>query len=370
MTKDYGLRGGFGLENHGLRNLRNVYWNLSAPELVEHAIRAGEGDLADAGQVIVETGEHTGRSAKDKYIVREPELEGQLWWGEVNQPISPESFEKLFEKILAHYEGKDAYVLDALGGADPAHQLPIRVVTEQAWHNLFGRNLFLRLPPERISDHVPVFTILHAPSVLADPDEHGTQTGTFIILNLKRNMALIGGTSYAGEIKKTIFTVLNYTMPLKGILSMHCSANLGDNDDVALFFGLSGTGKTTLSSVPERYLIGDDEHGWGEAGVFNFEGGCYAKMIRLRAADEPIIWAATERFGTVLENVVFNTQSREPNFDDDQLTENTRGAYPIHFVPNYVAEGRAGHPNNIFFLTADAFGVMPPISRLTLEQAM
>jgi phosphoenolpyruvate carboxykinase (ATP) len=284
--------------------------------------------------------------------------------------MQPENFQRLYDKMVAYYQGRDVFVLDAAAAAHPDYKLPIRVITENAWHNLFARNLFLRLDQDELPTHVPEFTILQAPGFHADPEEDGTNSEVFIILNLEKRVILIGGTSYAGEIKKSIFTTLNYLLPLKGVLSMHCSANIGQDGNTALFFGLSGTGKTTLSSDPERALIGDDEHGWGDDGVFNFEGGCYAKTIALRPELEPVIFKATRRFGTVLENVAIDQFSRRVDFDDDSFTENTRAAYPIGFLDNIVPSGRGGHPTNIFFLTADAFGVMPPIARLTPEQAM
>jgi phosphoenolpyruvate carboxykinase (ATP) len=371
MTSNHmGLTGQYGLENHGLRNLNMAYWNLTTGALVERIVTRREGMLAHEGSVVVRTGSHTGRSPNDKFIVCCQADHDKIWWGKVNKEISPEKFDRLYNLMTSYYQGRDVFILDAVAAAHPDYRLPIRVITEQAWHNLFARNLFLRLKPEEISGHVPEFTILQAPGFQADPEDDGTNSEIFIILNLDKRVVLIGGTSYAGEIKKSIFTVLNYLLPLKGVLSMHCSANIGKAGDTALFFGLSGTGKTTLSSDPERALIGDDEHGWGDDGVFNFEGGCYAKTINLRQELEPLIWQATRHFGTVLENVTIDHNTRRVNFDDDSLTENTRAAYPIGFLDNIVPSGRGGHPTNIFFLTADAFGVMPPLARLTPEQAM
>ena len=371
MTENkMGVASHYDLDNHGLRNLNMAYWTLSTPALIERIVTRREGVLAHEGGLLVRTGSHTGRAANDKFIVRNPESEGQISWGKINRPLDPVSFERLRIRMTAYFQGRDVFVQDANACADPAYRLPIRIVTETAWHSLFCRNIFLRLRPEDLSEHVPQFTILHAPGFQAIHDEDGTNSEVFVILNLDRRLGLIGGTSYAGEIKKSIFTVLNYLLPQQGVLSMHCSANVGRQGDVALFFGLSGTGKTTLSSDPERLLVGDDEHGWGEDGVFNFEGGCYAKVIRLHAEYEPLIWQATRHFGTVLENVSIDHYSRRVDFDDSSLTENTRAAYPIGFLDNIVPSGRAGHPDHVFFLTADAFGVMPPLSRLTNEQAM
>ncbi len=370
MSNEMGIASHYGLEHHGLINLNFVYWTLPSPALVERIVQRREGMLAHLGPVVVRTGHHTGRAPNDKFIVKEPSSEGDIWWGDVNRPISEEQFDRLYARMTAYFQGRDVFVQDAAAGAHPKYRLPIRVVTEYAWHSLFARNLFIRLDPKELPDHVPQFTILHAPRFHAIPEVDGTRSEVFIVIHFGRRLILIGGTSYAGEIKKSIFTVMNYLLPMQGVLSMHCSANVGEQGDVALFFGLSGTGKTTLSSDPERRLIGDDEHGWGNDGIFNFEGGCYAKVIRLRADQEPIIWEATRRFGTVLENVAIDPLTRRVDFDDASLTENTRAAYPIGYVANHVPEGRAGHPQNIFFLTADAFGVLPPIARLTPHQAM
>ncbi|HEX2980809.1 MAG TPA: phosphoenolpyruvate carboxykinase (ATP) [Anaerolineaceae bacterium] len=371
MVHDQGVPGRYGLENHGLRNLKNTYWNLSAPTLVEEIIHRGEGTLAQMGAVVVNTGQHTGRAPNDKFIVQNPNaIDDPIWWGKVNKPISSEQFDRLYQKVTSYLQGRDVFVKDMLAGAHPEHQLPIRVITESAWHTLFAHDLFLRLPIEKASEQKPEFTIVHAPGFQANPAEDGTASNVFVIINFEKRIILIGGTGYAGEVKKSVFTILNYLLPRMGILSMHCSANVGAQGDVALFFGLSGTGKTTLSSDPERRLIGDDEHGWCDDGVFNFEGGCYAKTIHLRKEFEPLIWEATRRFGTVLENVIIDPLTRQIDFDDDRLTENTRAAYPIDFVPNHVPEGYAGHPENVFFLTADAFGVMPPLAQLSTEQAM
>ncbi|MBN1146736.1 MAG: phosphoenolpyruvate carboxykinase (ATP) [Anaerolineales bacterium] len=365
-----GVASHYDLDQHGLRNLNMAYWTLTTGALVERIVARREGALAHEGALVVRTGSHTGRSPNDKFLVCCQEDHDHIWWGKVNKELDPALFERLYLKLRSYFQGRDVFVQDAAAVAHPDHRLPIRVITENAWHSLFARNLFIRLKPEELPSHVPEFTIIQAPGFQANPEEDGTNSEAFIILNLEKRMILIGGTSYAGEIKKSIFTTLNYLLPFKGVLPMHCSANVGSDGQVALFFGLSGTGKTTLSSDPERALIGDDEHGWGDDGVFNFEGGCYAKTIHLREELEPLIWDATRHFGTVLENVNIDPHTRRVDFDDASLTENTRAAYPIGFLENIVPEGRGGHPKNIFFLTADAFGVLPPIARLTPEQAM
>ncbi len=351
-------------------SLRVAHHNLTVPELVEHVVRRDEGCLGPEGTVMVTTGAHTGRSPKDKFVVEQLPSRDDIWWGSINQPMSPTQFDKLWEKMRARFDGAEAYVLDAAAAADPAYRLPIRVITSSAWHSLFSHHIFRRISDDQLGDYKPEFTLIQSADVEADPEQDGTHSGAFIVLNFERKMAIIGGTLYAGEIKKTIFTVLNYLLPQRGVMTMHCSANQGDGGDVALFFGLSGTGKTTLSSDLERGLIGDDEHAWGDEGVFNIEGGCYAKMIRLQEEAEPVIWHAAHSFGAVLENVVFDPLTRRIDFDDDSLTENTRGAYPIECVTNYVPGGRGGHPRSIFFLAADAFGVLPPISKLSPDQAM
>ena len=360
----------YGLEHHNLRNMKIVHWNLVAPLLVEHVIHNQEGELSAQGAVIVNTGQHTGRSPNDKFVIKDEVVDHEIWWGKVNQPLSIEKFDQIFGKVCAYLQGKVVYVQDMQAGAHPNHTLPIRIVSEKAYASLFARDLFIRLPTEKVTDHIPQFTLIHTPDFFADPKKDGINSGTFIIINFSKRLVLIGGSSYAGEIKKAIFTVMNYLLPHSKVLPMHCSANVDDNGEVALFFGLSGTGKTTLSSDPDRMLIGDDEHGWGDEGIFNFEGGCYAKTIKLRADLEPLIYAAVGRFGTVLENVVYDPNSRQPDFDDDRLTENTRAAYPLEYIPNHVPAGYSGHPTNIFFLSADAFGVLPPIALLTPEQAM
>jgi phosphoenolpyruvate carboxykinase (ATP) len=363
-------RSRYGLDNHGIVNVNDIYWNLSTPALYEEAVRRREGLVAHLGPLIVRTGHHTGRSPNDKFIVREPSSQDIIWWGDVNRPFDPERFDQLYARLLAYLQLKDVFVQDCFAGADPKYQIPIRVITESAWHSLFARNLFIQAELEQYADFVPEFTIINTPRFHAVPSIDGTNSEVYIIVHFGKKLVVIGGSSYAGEIKKSVFTILNYLLPLEHVLSMHCSANVGEDDDVALFFGLSGTGKTTLSADPHRRLIGDDEHGWSDQGIFNFEGGCYAKVIRLSAEAEPEIYQTTRRFGTILENVAIDTSIRRIDLDDDTLTENTRAAYPITHIPNCVRSGMAGHPNNIIFLTADAFGVMPPIAKLTPQQAM
>lgn len=362
----------YGLDRLGIQCQGTVYWNLPEPQLYEHAIRRGEAHLAQNGSLVTETGEHTGRAPNDKFVVREPTTEGDIWWGKVNRSFDPASFQGILERMRGHMQQRDLYVFDGYAGADPAYRLKVRVINENAWQNLFARNMFVReADGEKLVDHEPEFTVVNIPSFRADAATDGTDSGTFILLDFSRHLALIGGTEYAGEIKKSIFTVMNYLLPKRGVMSMHCSANYGrDRDDVALFFGLSGTGKTTLSAAPGRTLIGDDEHGWSDQGVFNIEGGCYAKVIRLDREGEPDIYATTERFGTILENVVFHPGTRALDLDDDSLTENTRASYPISHLRHFDGEGVAGHPRNVIFLTCDAFGVLPPISRLSENQAM
>jgi phosphoenolpyruvate carboxykinase (ATP) len=359
---------GRGLEREGIKTDR-VRWNLATPALYEEVVRRQEGLIAAEGPLSCRTGQHTGRSPNDKFLVREPGSQEHIAWGKVNRAMEPEQFDALHRDLLASLTGKELYVLDCFAGADPSYRLPVRIINEFAWHNLFCRNLFID-DPEAAELSSPQFTIIDSPSFKADPKRHGTNSDVAIVLNFAKKLVLITGSSYAGEMKKSIFSVLNYLLPLQGVLSMHCSANIGTAGDVALFFGLSGTGKTTLSSEPARMLIGDDEHGWSDRGVFNFEGGCYAKTIRLSADAEPQIFTATRRFGTVLENVVVDPESRALDLDDDRYTENTRAAYPISFVENAVPTGQGGHPKNVVMLTADAFGVLPPISRLTPAGAM
>ena len=347
-----------------------VHQNLSPPELYEHAVRRGEGVIALNGPFCAVTSPHTGRSPNDKFFVQEPGSSERIWWGKVNQPLAPEHFDRLHADVVTHLNEQELFVRDVFAGADPAYRLPIRFVTPNAWHALFVYNMFLRPGDGDLQTFAPGFQVLHAPEFHADPAVHGTQSGTFIVVSFTRKTILIGGTRYAGELKKSIFTILNYLLPARGVLPMHCSANVGEGGDVALFFGLAGTGKTTLSADPERKLIGDDEHGWSDQGVFNFEGGCYAKVIRLSRDGEPEIFATTRRFGTVLENVVVDPETRAIDLDADEITENTRASYPIHFIPNHIPGGIGGHPSHIVFLTCDAFGVMPPIARLTPAQAM
>ena len=360
-----------GLDALGITPAGDVHWNLVAPALFTAAARRGEGEFADMGPFVAVTAPHTGRSPNDKFVVREPSSEADVDWGKVNQPIAPAQFDALLADVQAYLSSlPELYVQDLYCGADPAHRLSVRYVLPNAWHAAFVRNMFIRPEASDLPTFDPNFTVLHAPEFQADPARHGTRTGTFIVLNLARRTILIGGTRYAGELKKSMFTVMNYLMPKEGVLSMHCSANIGAQEDTALFFGLSGTGKTTLSADPERSLIGDDEHGWAEHGVFNFEGGCYAKVINLSPEQEPDIFATTQMFGTVLENVVLESSTRCVRFDDQSITENTRASYPLHYIRNHVPSGRGSHPRNIVFLSADAFGVLPPIAKLSREQAM
>ncbi len=360
-----------GLEQQGLRPSGQVHWNLVAPELMLAAARRGEGEFADMGPFVAVTSPHTGRSPNDKFVVREPSTEAEIDWGKVNQPYAPAHFDVLLADVRAYLETQpELFVQDLRCGADPAHRLSVRYVTPNAWHAAFVRNMFIRPDHSELPTFDSNFTVLHAPEFQADAARHGTRTSTFIVLHFAKRMILIGGTRYAGELKKSMFTVMNYFMPKDGVLSMHCSANLGAQGDTALFFGLSGTGKTTLSADPERSLIGDDEHGWSETGIFNYEGGCYAKVINLSADGEPDIYATTQMFGTILENVVLDPTSRRVRFEDQSITENTRASYPLSYIRNHVPSGRGAHPKNVVFLTADAFGVLPPIARLTREQAM
>ena len=361
-----------GLETHGLKNLKKINWNLSTPQLYEHIIANKEGQLSHLGPVCVTTGEHTGRAPNDKFIVQEPSSQENIWWGKVNRPFSVEQFEALYSRILAYLQGKEVYVQDCCAGCDPKHQTHIRVITEHAWHSLFARNMFIQIRDmAKLENHDPAFTIMHVPDFKAVPAIDGTNSEVFVIVDFGRQLVLIGGTSYAGEIKKSVFSILNYLLPQKqSVLSMHCSANIGNKGDSAIFFGLSGTGKTTLSADPKRKLIGDDEHGWSDRGVFNFEGGCYAKVIRLSKKSEPEIFECTRKFGTLLENVVLSKDARRLDLDDASLTENTRASYPITHINNAVLEGMGGHPDNVIMLTCDAYGVMPPVSKLTPEQAM
>ncbi len=367
MTQD-GL-GAHGLEGQGFRNLKAVNWNLTAPELYERAVARGEGHVAQNGPFVVLTGQHTGRSASDKFVVKDAASEPNVWWDN-NKAMSPAAFEALYQSMVSYAQGRELFVKDLFGGADVTHRLPVRVVTEYAWHSLFVHQLLIRPTAEQLKTFSPEFTIIDLPGFQADPKVHGCDTATVIAVNFSKKLVLIGGTSYAGEMKKSVFTILNYLLPPKHVMPMHCSANVGKDGKSAIFFGLSGTGKTTLSADATRTLIGDDEHGWSEHGVFNFEGGCYAKVIKLSREAEPEIYATTERFGTVLENVVMDPVTRVLDLDDARYTENTRAAYPIDFIPNASETGRAGHPKNVIMLTADAFGVLPPIAKLTPSQAM
>ena len=365
------LRADYGLENHGLTNLHATYWNLRRAALYEESVFRGESKISQGGAIVVNTGKRTARSPNDKYIVRENSSENQIWWGEYNRPLSPDKFNELLDRLQAFLQAKDVFVQDCFVCADENCRIPIRIITEHAWHSLFARNMFI-LPRNReeYKRHVPDFTVIDIPSFHGLPQIDGVRTDTFITLNLAQGLCIIGNTSYSGEIKKSIFSFLNYQLPLRGVMSMHCSANIGKDGDTALFFGLSGTGKTTLSADPKRRLIGDDEHGWSDDGIFNFEGGCYAKAIRLSSSAEPQIYAATHRFGTILENVVIDPATRIIDLDDDSITENTRASYPLDYIDNWVPEKRGNHPRNIVILTCDAFGVMPPIAKLTLDQML
>jgi phosphoenolpyruvate carboxykinase (ATP) len=359
------------LADQGLDPSGRVHWNLVAPDLMRAAARRGEGEFTDLGAFVAVTAPHTGRSPNDKFVVREPGTEKDVDWGKVNQPISPEHYAALRADLQAYLDKRDElFVQDLYCGAEEEYHLSVRYVSPSAWHMAFVRNMFIRPEPSDLVRFDPNFTVLHAPEFEATPEKHGTRTGTFIVLNLAERSILIGGTRYAGELKKSMFTVMNYMLPKQGVLSMHCSANIGRGGDTALFFGLSGTGKTTLSADPERSLIGDDEHGWSDSGVFNFEGGCYAKVINLSAEGEPDIYRTTQMFGTILENVVLDPVTRKVRFEDQTITENTRASYPLHYIPNFEPSGRGDHPRNVIFLTADAFGVLPPIARLSPEQAM
>jgi len=366
------LKSRYGLKNHGLVHLDRVFWNLPVPALYEEATFRKEGFVAHGGPLVVNTGKWSARAAQDKYVVREPSTEDKIWWGEYNRPFTPEKFSNLYSRVQAYLQDEELFVQDCFIGADPEYRMPIRVIAEDAWHSIFARNMFI-LPKtqEAYQDHVPDFTVIAAPSFKVDPRIDGTRSDTAIILNFAERLALICNSSYGGEIKKSMFTVMNYLLPLREVLAMHCSANVGPDGDVALFFGLSGTGKTTLSADPKRRLIGDDEHGWSSTGVFNFEGGCYAKVIRLSAEHEPEIYATTHRFGTILENVVQDPTSRRIDLDDDRFTENTRAAYPLDFIPNVVPDAMVqSHPKNVILLTCDAQGVLPPIARLDPEHAV
>ncbi len=365
------LKSDYGLDNHGISNLRMSYWNLPTEALYEEIAFRGEARITHLGPVVANTGKHTARAASDKYIVREPSTEDKIWWGQYNKPFSSEKFDALYNRMLGFLQGRDLFVQDCYVGADSEYQMPVRIVAEKAWHSLFARNMFL-LPKtnDEYRRHIPDFTVIAVPSFKGSPQIDGSATETFIVLNFARKVCIIGNTAYAGEIKKSVFTIMNFLMPLQGVMSMHSSANIGHDGSSAVFFGLSGTGKTTLSADPKRRLIGDDEHGWSEEGVFNYEGGCYAKVIRLSESAEPQIFATTKMFGTVLENVVFDPVTRLIDLDDESITENTRGCYPLEYIENSVLEKKGGHPKNIIFLTCDASGVMPPIAKLSPDQAI
>ncbi len=358
------------LTPHGIRRPGHIHWNRTEPALVQESLKRSESWLAQGGPLVVKTGQHTGRSPKDRFIVDDEVTRETINWGEINRPISSATFDRLHELTASHLEGRDLFVQDLYAGADPDYRMPVRIVTELAWHSLFARNLFVRPEDESRPHDEPGFTVIAAPHCTADPERHGTRSPTFVLLNFSKRLVLIGGSHYGGEIKKAIFTALNYLLTERDVFPMHCSANVGPDGDVALFFGLSGTGKTTLSTEPHRKLIGDDEHGWHASGVFNFEGGCYAKTIRIKPEDEPEIYRAVTQFGAVLENVVLDPDTREPIFDADTFTENTRGAYPLGHLEHVVAEGTGGIPSSVFMLSFDAFGVLPPIAKLTPAQAM
>jgi phosphoenolpyruvate carboxykinase (ATP) len=365
------LKPDYGLETLGLDNLRKVYWNLPEEALYEEAIFRNEGKITRQGPFVVNTGKHTARAANDKVIVQESSTDSHIWWGQYNRPYSPEKFNDLFNRVQGYVQGRDLFVQDCYAGADPNYRLPVRIITELAWHSLFARNMFITpLSNEEYRRHVPDFTLICVPSFKTFPQIDNTQSNTVIALNFDQKLCIVGNSGYAGEIKKAIFTIMNYLLPLEGVMTMHCSANAGKDGDVALFFGLSGTGKTTLSADPRRALIGDDEHGWSDEGVFNFEAGCYAKVIALSPTAEPEIYACTRKFGTVLENVVYDPVTRLIDLDDDRFTENTRASYPLDFIANALPEKMGGHPRNIIMLTCDASGVMPPIARLSPNQAL
>jgi phosphoenolpyruvate carboxykinase (ATP) len=365
------LKSDYGLDNHGISNLRMAYWNLTSEALYEEITFRKEARISHLGPIVANTGKHTARSANDKFIVKEPSSEENIWWGQYNRPFSPDKFNDVYNRVQGYLQGKDIFVQDCYAGADPNYRIPVRIIAEHAWHALFVRNMFV-LPKtnEEYRRHIPEYTVIVAPGFKGIPQIDSTATNTFIALNFAQKLCVIGNTAYAGEIKKSVFTILNYVLPLQGVMSMHCSANIGDKDDAAVFFGLSGTGKTTLSADPNRRLIGDDEHGWSDEGVFNFEGGCYAKVIRLSASAEPQIFATTRMFGTILENVVMDPVTRMIDLDDESLTENTRASYPLDYISNAVPEKMGGHPKNIILLTCDASGVMPPIAKLSPDQAL
>ena len=366
------LKSEYGLKNHGLVHLDRVYWNLSEAALYEESVFRNETKIVNGGALLVHTGKWTARAANEKYFVKESTTEDKIDWGKNNRPMSTEKFDAMFSRLQAFLQGEELFVQDVFVGADPDYQMPIRIITEHAWQSMFARNMFIvNQTLEKCKTHIPDFTVIAAPSFKLDPRIDGTNSETAIVINFSKRLAIVANTHYGGEIKKSIFTIMNFLMPLRDVMSMHCSANVGKEGDVALFFGLSGTGKTTLSADPNRSLIGDDEHAWSDEGVFNYEGGCYAKVIRLSAEAEPEIYECTRRFGTILENVVFDPTSRKIDLDDDQITENTRASYPLSFIPNAIPEKMVRtHPKNVIFLTCDAQGVMPPIARLDMNQAI
>ncbi|MCX6600732.1 MAG: phosphoenolpyruvate carboxykinase (ATP) [bacterium] len=365
------MRSDYGLEHHGLSNLHQVYWNLPIEALYEETVFRREGQISAGGPIIVNTGQHTARSANDKFVVREDTTGHHVWWGEYNRPFNTDKFNEVYDRLMGFLQGRDLFVQDCHAGADPNYRLPVRVITELAWHSVFARTMFIPCATKEEYQHfVPEFTVIAVPSFKSFPQIDATPGGTFILLNFDQKVCIIGNTAYAGEIKKSVFTIMNYLLPLEGVLSMHCSANMGKDGKTALFFGLSGTGKTTLSADPNRGLIGDDEHGWSDEGIFNIENGCYAKVIALSPTAEPQIYACTGKFGSILENVIYDPVTRRIDLDDETITENTRASYPLTFIDNAVPEKMGGHPKNIIMLTCDASGVMPPIAKLTVEQAM
>jgi len=359
-----------GLDTVGLKNLKSEYWNLPTPALYEEALKRNEGIVSHLGPLVVRTGQFTGRSPNDKFVVEENTNKEKIWWGKVNRPYNEEKFEELERRMSSYLQGKDVFVQDCYCGADPEYRMPVRIITQYAWHNLFIRNMFIQAKPEELENFDPEFVVIDCPGFHANQEVDETNSDIFILVNFEKKKVLIGGTEYAGEMKKSVFSAMNFFLPLKNVMPMHCSANIGPKGDTAVFFGLSGTGKTTLSADASRTLIGDDEHGWSDNGVFNFEGGCYAKVIKLSPEAEPEIYDTTRRFGTILENVGIDMTTRRVDLDDGSLTENTRAAYPISHIPNASRDGKGGHPENIIFLTADAFGVIPPVSKLTPEQGM
>jgi len=365
------LASSYGLSNHGIKYIDTAYWNLSTPALYEEIIFRNEGKIVNQGPILVNTGKHSARAANDKFVVQEDTTIDDIWWGDYNRPISPEKFSTILTRAQAYVQGEELFIQDCYAGNDENYRLPVRIITEKAWHSLFARNMLLTTNNQDELQHfIPEFTVMALPGFKVDPKIDGTNSSTTIVLNFEQRIAIIANSLYGGEIKKSVFTVLNFLLTFRDVLPMHCSANVGKKGDAALFFGLSGTGKTTLSADPNRFLIGDDEHGWSADGIFNFEGGCYAKVIRLSAEHEPEIYACTKKFGSVLENVVYDEVNRKIDLDDDVHTENTRISYPLHYIPNTVPDGMVdSHPNNIIFLTCDASGVMPPIARLSPEQA-